>query len=251
MVHKSVEINVGPGCIRGSALMPAAEGKFPTIVFMHGFTVDITGPNRFHLHFARRAVEAGFCCIRFDFYGCGESDGDFYEMKVSTEMRDAIAIMNWAKEQPYVDAENLFLGGHSMGGLVTTLTIPTIQPKAAFAWSAALNMPLEAGKRARTMKGPSPHGWDIEGLELSKEYMDEIYGMNFLDMIKGYSNPILLVHGTADEPCPVENAFILKAAYGDNAEVHTIAGADHRMLSIGWREDCYAATINFLKKQIG
>lgn len=250
MYHKSVEIPVGNGVIRGSAIMPAQEGKYPTIVFMHGFTVDITGPNRFHLHFARRAVEAGFCCIRFDFYGCGESDGDFYEMTVSSEMRDAMAIMDWAGKQPYVDAGNLFLGGHSMGGLVTALTCPRIQPKAAFTWSVAMNMPLEAGRRARTMKGPSEHGWDIEGLELSHAYMDEVVSLNFLDMVKGYHNPIILVHGDCDEACPVECSYMLKSAYGDNAQLHVIPGADHRMLSIAWREDCYAATLDFLKRQI-
>ena len=250
MYYQYAEIPVGSGVIRGSAVMPEKGGRYPSIIFMHGFTVDTTGPNRFHLHFARRAVEAGFCCIRFDFYGCGESDGEFYEMTVGSELRDAAAIMAWAKEQPFADSKNVFLGGHSMGGLVTALTAPALQPKAAFTWSVAMNMPYQAGWRTRTMKGPTERGWDIEGLELTRAYMDEVVTFNFQEMAKGYQGDVLLVHGSADTDCPVDGSYILKNVYGDHAKLHVISGADHRMLSIPWREECYRTTLEFLKRHI-
>ena len=250
MYYQYAEIPVGNGVIRGSAVMPEAGGKYPSVIFMHGFTVDSTGPNRFHLHFARRAVEAGFCCIRFDFYGCGESDGEFYEMTVGSEQRDAAAIMEWARKQPFVDAENLFLGGHSMGGLVTALVSPTVRPKAIFTWSVAMNMPYQAGWRTRTMKGPTERGWDIEGLELSRAYMEEVVSLDFQELAKDYPGDVLLVHGSADTDCPVHGSRILRHVYGDRARLHVIAEADHRMLSIPWREECYAVTLDFLKKHI-
>ena len=100
------------------------------------------------------------------------------------------------------------------------------------------------------MKGPSERGWDFEGLELSHAYMDEIVTMDFQEMAKGYQGDVLLVHGSADTDCPVDGSYILKNVYGAKAQLHIIPGADHRMLSIPWREGCYAATLSFLKKHI-
>ena len=75
-------------------------------------------------------------------------------------------------------------------------------------------MLFQAGQRTRTMRGPTERGWDIDGLELSREFMDECAGMDFLEMVKGYDKPVLLIHGTGDVDIPVESAYALKKVYG-------------------------------------
>lgn len=41
---------------------------------------------RLHELFARKCVENGIAYVKFDFYGCGESDGDFSEMRYLDEI---------------------------------------------------------------------------------------------------------------------------------------------------------------------
>ena len=74
-------IMVDEKLIRGDVRTPEGDGPFPTVCFYHGFCVDRIGIMRLHELFARKCVENGIACVKFDFYGCGESDGDFSEMR--------------------------------------------------------------------------------------------------------------------------------------------------------------------------
>jgi len=247
-MYLSTELNVDGRLLRGNVRMPDTKGPFPTIVFLHGFTVWKTGPQRLYEEFVRQAVREGFCVIRYDFYGTGESDGEFYEMTIGSEMHETEAIFEWAKKQSYVDAKNLFLGGHSMGALVAVLEAPRIKPAAVFGWATAVSMLYQAGLRTRTMHGATERGWDIDGLELSKEFMEEAAGMDFLEMSKGYDGPVLLLHGNKDVDIPVECSISLKnAVYGDNCILDIVDGANHRFLSLEWKKYIYGKTIEFLK----
>ncbi len=245
------ELDIKGRILRGNVRMPDCGGPFPTIVFLHGFTVWKTGPQRLYEEFVRMAVKNGFCVVRYDFYGTGESEGEFYEMTIGSEMNETKAIVEWTKRQPYVDAGNIFLGGHSMGALIAVREAPVIQPKCVFGWATALSMLYQAGVRTRTMKGATERGWDIDGLELSREFMDECAGMDFLEMAKGYEGPVLLIHGSGDMDIPVECSYALRKVYGERCELDIVPGANHRFLSLPWKQHVYEKTLEFLKKQIG
>ena len=53
------ELDVNGRLLRGNVRMPDAGGPFPTIVFLHGFTVWKTGPQRLYEEFVRMAVKEG------------------------------------------------------------------------------------------------------------------------------------------------------------------------------------------------
>lgn len=245
-MYLSTELVVDGRLLRGNVRMPDGEGPFPTIIFLHGFTVWKTGPQRLYEEFVRDAVTAGYCVIRYDFYGCGESDGDFCEMTIGSEMNETCAIYQWAKEQSYVDPDKVVLGGHSMGALIAALVAPKLQPAAFFGWATAVSMLFQAGQRTRTMNGPTERGWDIDGLELSREFMEEAAAMDFLAMSKGYEKPVLLIHGSADQDIPMECSLSLKAVYGDCCTLDIVPGANHRFLSLPWKKHIYAKTLEFL-----
>lgn len=246
------KIDVGRGLIRGMIDLPKADSgeKFPTIIFLHGFTVWKTGPQRLYEEFAREAVKAGYCVIRYDFYGTGESDGEFYEMTLGSEIKDTEAIYKWALAQPYVDPERIAIGGHSMGALIGVLAAPGLKPRAVFGWATAMTMLYQAGQRTRTMKGPTERGFDIDGLELSREFMEEAAAMDFQAMAKGYENPVLLIHGSCDQDIPVEASYALKAVYGENCELHIVESANHRFLSLPWKRHIYQKTLTFLAEKL-
>ena len=107
-----------------------------------------------------------------------------------------------------------------------------------------------AAVRARTMKGPTEHGWDINGLELSKAYLDEIRKMDTLAMSRGYRGNVLLVHGTEDELVQVDVAYQYQDVYGDKMQLELIEGANHQFSSLMWKQRVYDLTTAFLRKQI-
>ncbi len=248
-MYKSVKLDVNGRLLRGCVRAPEGEGPYPTVIFYHGFTVDKVGMQRLHELFARELVKAGFACVRFDFYGLGESEGDFSEMTLGHEIEEAEAIYKWSLEQDFCDPDNLYISGHSQGGLICTCIAPKINPKAMVIWAPALNQYYGASLRARTMMGPTEKGWDIEGLELSRDFIEEIRKMDLRSMARGYENPTLLIHGTEDELVPVDVAYVYQDIYGEHMELELIEGANHQFRSLKWKQQVYDSSVKFLLEQ--
>ncbi len=248
-MYKSVKLDVNGRLLRGCVRAPEGEGPFPTVIFYHGFTVDKVGMQRLHELFARELVKAGFACVRFDFYGLGESEGDFSEMTLGHEIEEAEAIYNWSLEQDFCDPDNLYISGHSQGGLICTCIAPKINPKAMVLWAPALNQYYGASLRARTMMGPTEKGWDIEGLELSRDFIEEIRKMDLRSMARGYEKPTLLIHGTEDELVPVDVAYVYQDIYGEHMRLELIEGANHQFRSLKWKQQVYDGSVKFLLEQ--
>jgi len=245
-MYQAAELNVKGRLIRGVVRAPEGAGPFPAVIFHHGFTVDKVGMMRLHELFARECVKAGFACVRFDHYGLGESDGDFSEMTIGKEIEEAEAIYNWTLNQPWADPQNVVISGHSMGGLVASIAAVKCQPKALLLWSPALTMFYQAGLRARTLVGPTEHGWDIGGMELGREFMEEAAGMNFLEMARGYEGPVLQIHGSEDEQIPVDVVHRYHWLYGEKHRAVVVEGANHQFSSLAWKKQVYDESIAFV-----
>lgn len=89
------------------------EGAGPTVVWLGGFKSDMTGTKAQAL--AEWAAAAGRAYVRFDYFGHGESSGDFAEGTITRWREDAIAVLN------ELTAGDLLLVGSSMGGWIACL----------------------------------------------------------------------------------------------------------------------------------
>lgn len=63
--------------------------------------------------------EKGIGVIRYDFNGCGQSEGDFQNMTVLNEIEDLLCVISYVRSLPVT--ENISLVGHSQGGVVTSM----------------------------------------------------------------------------------------------------------------------------------
>lgn len=89
------------------------SNKLPIIVLCHGFCGirEILLPP-----FAEAFVEAGFAAITFDYRGFGDSDGERGRLVPDMQIADILSVVDWAREQPGLDAERIGLWGTSFGG---------------------------------------------------------------------------------------------------------------------------------------
>ncbi|CAX59764.1 Alpha/beta-fold hydrolase [Erwinia billingiae Eb661] len=92
---------------------PANTHNHPVIILCHGFCGirDILLPD-----FAEAFTRAGFATITFDYRGFGDSDGERGRLVPAMQIDDIIAVVNWAKAQPSLDAQRIGLWGTSFGG---------------------------------------------------------------------------------------------------------------------------------------
>ena len=249
-MYKTVELNVSGKTIRGTVMTPEGNGPFPTVIFYHGFSVDRIGMDRLHFLFAKRCVEEGYATVRFDFYGCGESDGDFREKRVSFELEQSLAIYDWTKEQPFADPERICMSGHSLGGMLTGMAAPLRQPKCAIMWSAGLVAYYDISSRIHAVPTQYEKEYSIGGLMLESDFLTDLRRIDILEKSKGYKNKVLLVHGDMDEKVPVYVVGPYKDLYGDQAEVCIVKGSNHQFSNWDWKMQAYDASIDFLKRNL-
>jgi len=75
---------------------------------------------------ARALARAGIASLRFDFYGSGESDGEFREVTLQGEIADARAAMDFFRRQKGIDPKRLGLLGLSLGGAIAASPTSTV-----------------------------------------------------------------------------------------------------------------------------
>jgi pimeloyl-ACP methyl ester carboxylesterase len=89
------------------------EGAGPTVVWLGGFRSDMAGTKAQAL--ADWALASGRAYLRFDYFGHGESGGDFHEGTVTRWREDALAVLDELIQGDAV------LVGSSMGGWIACL----------------------------------------------------------------------------------------------------------------------------------
>lgn len=114
----------------GKTIVPNGKDgkKFPTVIFAHGAESDYKADYTT----LKSLAKSGIACYTFDFYGWtkrstgpkgtawfkGAPRGvdDAYEKQVLEQVKDLNAVIEKVKTLSFVDTDNLFLLGSSMGG---------------------------------------------------------------------------------------------------------------------------------------
>src|ERR1700754_4347537 len=76
------------------------EGAGPTVIWLGGFRSDMAGSKAQAL--ADWAQAAGRDYLRFDYFGHGESSGDFLQGSITRWRADALAVIDELTEGPLV-----------------------------------------------------------------------------------------------------------------------------------------------------
>ncbi len=103
--------------------LPEGRGRFPTALLMHGFTGTKTEIHRLFVKLSRALAQRGIASLRFDFRGSGDSDGDFEDMTVRSEIADAQEAIKFLAKQKRVNSRRLAMVGMSMGAAVASYVV--------------------------------------------------------------------------------------------------------------------------------
>ena len=215
-MQRFVEFAGPRGVLRGVMHVPQGSGgRRAGVVIMHGFSGNRMEASFLFVGLSRALEAAGIASLRFDFWGSGESDGEFIDMTVSSERGDALAALDFFKSQPEIDAGRVGLLGLSMGGFVAACTLGSRSDvKAAALWSAAGGgwkerlEPLVGEEMRR--RGFAERG----GLRIKADFLDDLGRHDPLGEVSKYGGPVLVVHGTADASVPLDDAKAYVAALG-------------------------------------
>jgi uncharacterized protein len=235
----------------------------PAIIMMHGFGANKDGGPEWA---CGRFAAWGYLALRFDYRGCGESQGERGRVIPLEEVADASNAITYMMTRPEVDPERISLCGSSLGAAVA-VHAAGVDPRATAvivenglgngermiramhteeSWAKFLAL-MQEGLRYREQHGTSKriHRFDI--FEMPKELQVNLTSNNSLmqftaetavgfftfrpeEMIGRISpRPILLLHSARDRVTNYEEAFSLVRRAKPPIELHLMATTDHFM----------------------
>lgn len=206
------------------------EGEGPTIVFLPGYASDMTGTKALALEAWAKANGRAF--IRFDYRGCGESEGAFEDYTLADWRDDALLVVDQVAKGPVV------LVGSSMGGWIALLVAKArpervtalvgIAPAPDFTdwgFSQADKMTLLTDGR---LEKPSPYS--DQPTVTTRAFWTAGEANRLMHGTISLKLPVRIVQGMRDPDVPWERAARLaQLIEGDDVQCWLVKDGDHRL----------------------
>ncbi len=232
--------------LMGVATVPDENGKYPVVLNLHGFGGNKCGYKNAHVQMARALEKKGIACVRFDFYGNGESDGEFSDMTFTGLLHDTEDVLNWVKLQKWADTDRIILSGQSMGGYVASTAAPMLHPYKLILQCPGADMWYGGLERALAMEEKGVYTADVEGLLFSTAFNKDMHAYEPFSKAKGYDGSGLFVRGSVDKLVGMETCDKYREIYGDTCTFVSIEGGNHNFACIAAREQLFEAINRFL-----
>lgn len=234
------DYTVGSDTVEAIAFRPVADGKYPAIVLIPGYSRTA----RDYIPMGLRMARDGFVCVALTQRGFGKSTGqpDFVGPKTLAGLQ---AGFERFRNEPYVDVTRMGLFGYSRGALAASLLACRLTDHglrgAVFASGiydfkkAYSDIPLE-GIRANMKQEAG----------LSEPAIAE---RTAVTQMKNLPCPVLILHGEKDENAPVNQAYLLRDRLRElkkEFELKTFPDRDHDL----GRQNLNDATLAFFKAKL-
>lgn len=235
--------------------LPVEGTRPPLVIMAHGFTDDKTGDNRLFVKFARKAARAGIAVLRFDFAGSGDSEGEFSEVTLDSEIEDLKSAVDFAYNLSEIDNSRINLIGYSLGGAVSIALAAIDQRIKSFIGWASVSSPKATFQRILGRKTFSLIKKNCliackngeKQFYLRKGFFDSIIGFDPLQEINKISpRPVLLIHGSTDRKVLQGQTRLLFRNALEPKKIQFIQGAGHSFAF--FEEDLFEVTLRHLMK---
>ena len=206
------------------------KDKLPTVLLCHGFNSNATEWDRFLPYFC----SSGYAAFAFDFRAATEfrqyCDGSFVEMSLDSEKSDIKAAMAFLKSLDCVDPDNVFLFGHSQGGLLVSLAAADDDLKNEFNALVSLSpaYSLIDDIQAKFSMDNLPSTAEILYATVGKSYLySALKYSDYPEVIAHYPGDVLMCHGAKDNVIPESTNQKAREAYGEKLIYYTAPDAYH------------------------
>jgi len=233
---------------RFTVLSPTA----PAVILCHGFAGD---KDEKGLFVAARDFLAGhgFSVLRFDFRGCGESEGDFRTVSLDDLASDVSNAVKYLRSCKHVAPNAIGLVGFSLAAGVALLANPR-KVNAYVFWSPAIYTSRDMAPRYQTpdmLRDIGRYGcFKKSGLQVGKEFFDELNSPRIELAVPSFHRSVLIIHGTDDQRIPFTSSNKLMQHLPKSSKIALIPGADHSFRSSAiHKEWLLSATVAWLRER--
>ncbi len=233
------------------------DSRIPVIVICHGFVGNRIGADRLFVKTARALSKQGYMVLRFDYAGCGESEGDYGAEGFGSMIEQTRLALDYVYDIDGIDPERITLLGHSLGGAVSILTAGKDKRVSNLVLWASVAHPLSdilaiTGEQVYEQAQSRGYG-DYLGYRLSAAFFESLTSHHPLREINAFQGNVLLVHGTSDEVIPVDYSFLYQKLFwtrlSGECEKEIVLHANHTFSSETSSQIVIQRTIAWLQDQ--
>jgi pimeloyl-ACP methyl ester carboxylesterase len=209
---------------------PTTDKSHPIIVLCHGFSTSKDG--RTYVRLEEILNHKQYSTLRFDFFGHGESAGEFADITISEAVDDVQSAIRFVKDSGY---ERIGLVGSSFGGFASILTSGQCDDLYVLALKSPVSdylglliashheIDIEAWKQEGFI---TVEGTDGKKLRLNYSFFEDAEQINKYALAENIKVPTLIVHGGKDETVPLEQSKRAADLIPD-CRLEIIEGANH------------------------
>jgi esterase/lipase len=199
------------------------RGKSPGIILFHGFTGNKCESHFIFTKLARKLSKDGFSVLRFDFYGSGDSEGNFEEMTLLTEMKDGEKALEFLKTFDFIEKEKIGICGLSMGAVTATYVAYKFREVKALCLWSPLAFPKIIKKKILTKKireKIEKYGrCYISGMGhyIGKDFIDSIEKVDMKEFAEKYRGNVFIIHTKDDLSLDLKHPLFYFERFHKNA----------------------------------
>jgi pimeloyl-ACP methyl ester carboxylesterase len=231
-----------------------ADKKMPLVVICHGFVGSRIGMDRLFLLAGRELARQGYLVIRFDYAGCGESDGIYGEHGLDSMIAQTRSVLDYGLSLDCVDPMRVTLLGHSLGGAIALLTgTKDRRVKSLALWSPVahpFNDILRIVGRVVYDEAVKKGHADYKGYRLKPEFFESLQQHQPFQEAPQFHGDVFIAHGTSDETIPTDYSFLMEKTFWLRGEgrcdKNIIFQADHTYSNGVHKAELYKSTVEWL-----
>ena len=199
----------------------------------------------------------GIACLRFDFRGCGESDGRFIDVTSASLEEDLRAVLAAISGLEGCDSGRIGMAASSFGAHTVSGLASEIAGLRALVFLAPVADPKSLIARAMTDEAWDflrRKGWiDHHGLPLGASFIETLPPWDAPRRLAAAGRPLLVYHGTQDAEVPIDQgqAYISAVqAAGVEAKLEPIEMRDHGMRSVSATQQIVMGAADWMKRWV-
>ncbi|MCB9981185.1 MAG: alpha/beta fold hydrolase [Rhodospirillales bacterium] len=219
------------------------------VIMVHGFPGDKNACDNVFADLEHVIGEKRYHTLRFDFRGCGASDGLAEDFSLYSASEDFKTVIKWAKDRGY--GRFVFIC-EGLGAAIALMNAPKEARCYVLLWPM-VDLPMIAQHvfQADTIE----EDWKKAGYimkddsRISIAFLQQLKKAKMAKILKDLGKPLLIMHGAQDEVSPIEQLDMFRACAGHRrVEITSFQDGTHGLPQINHRKSMFFHIRQFIEK---
>ncbi|MFN3699948.1 MAG: alpha/beta hydrolase [Alphaproteobacteria bacterium] len=222
------------------------------IIMLQSFPSTPLQHDKLYLTIEFLMVDKGYHTLRFDYRGCGESDGKPQDFSIGSACEDFQTIMHWAKSKGY---KRFFFVGEGLGATIALMNMDINVKGLILLWPALdLNLFRKAALNIDTCTEDETQKGYItldDGQIIGVSLIHDLKKIDIAYALKQVFVPTIILHGARDKKIPIEQLDLARQyLLAKRVEITTFHDGEHGLTKENHRQSMLFQIQQFINRYI-